>query len=219
MHCFGDGSGTFNNVLQGDEECFSIAVIGGAPERAAACPGKFIRKLGFHELKWYNLERHADRRRVMECLGDCENSGLWFAYTVVTREDLLELQSHYMLLQDGHLDTRPDIFAKAVFYSDLLETIGELSGNRPEYFYFDKFGPKPNWEEMKAHLYDLHGGVDHRWEGSRQRKGIQAADCIAGAARGDRTMHTSWIGSLPGDRVQDCTDTSLERLEQALMDI
>lgn len=215
MQYFGDASGTLNQVFSSGD-VFSIAVVGGPPEHVGACPKRFKRNIGpLDEIKWYELNR-TNRRRVLECIDD-RDAQIQYAYATFDREDLLALEHDYLLFNEVGLPTAKDVFIKSIFYSTLLDAVGVSGGNPAPIFYYDQL---PQSEILKHRLTEERSDIRPRWADSERREGVQAADCVAGAARHDRLKGANWIEEyLSADRVFDATNRAHDALDVALENV
>lgn len=215
MQYFGDASGTLNQVFSSND-IFSIAVVGGPPEHVGACPKRLKRKIGaLDEIKWYELTG-PNRRRILECIDD-RDAHIQYAYATFTPRDLLTLEYDYLLFNELGIPIAKDVFIKSVFYSTLLDAVGVSGGNPAPEFYFDQL---PQSEVLKQRLTEERSDIQPRWADSERREGVQAADCVAGAARHDRLKGDDWIERyLSADRAFDVTDRAHEALDAALENV
>ncbi|AKH96529.1 DUF3800 domain-containing protein [Halanaeroarchaeum sulfurireducens] len=218
MQYFGDASGNLRNVLHGREEVFSIAVVAGPPFAVGACPKRVVRKNSIlEEAKWSHL-KDTSKRRMLECLSDREED-LIFNFATVSRDELIGMDGHYHLFNEGSLPTSSDVFLKSLLYAVLLDDIRSKQQNQNAKFYFDQFASRPSWENLERLLGESVPTIDHRHGDSKSRAGIQTADCIAGAARHDRLDNSSWLELLPEQRATDVSTVAISGIQQRLREL
>lgn len=218
MQYFGDGSGTLLEVLNGHEEVFSIAVVAGPPHAVGACPKKTVRKISMiDEAKWSSLQR-VSRRRVLSCMAE-RNETLKFSYLTLSQSDLTRIDEHYLLYDDDNLPADSDIYLKSILYSVLLDDLATASADSNTRFYFDRFASRPAWESLKSLLEERIPNIDHRHGDSKSKEGIQAADCVAGAARHDRMGESEWISKLPEAATTNVSEKAVAQIRQSLQEL
>lgn len=209
MDLFGDESGTLRSVLSGREEICVIAVVGGDQMDCARCPKKAVRRVpDVTEARWSDL-MDDQKRRVLDCL---QAEDLQFGVCRITPDALNRLTDAYKLHQDC-LSPAWDLVLKGYAYAELVAAID--SGGQRSRFRFDMVSDRSNAESI-VEIVTSETNVDADYGNSRQIKGIQAADCIAGATA-DRVRHDEdWIDRIADDRIVDRTDATLERLKMDL---
>ncbi|WP_159076949.1 DUF3800 domain-containing protein [Halococcoides cellulosivorans] len=209
MDLFGDESGTLRSVLNGRDEICVVAVVGGDRMDCIRCPKKAVRRVrDVTEARWSDL-MDDQKRRVLDCM---EAEDLQFGVCRITTDALHNLSHSYKLHQD-RLSPAWDLVLKGDAYAELVAAID--SGAQRSRFRFDMVSDRSNAESI-VEIVESGTEVDADWGNSRQIKGIQAADCLAGATA-DHVRHgEDWIDRISTDRIVDRTDAALERLEMAL---
>lgn len=213
MHAFGDESGHLRSVLR-DGGTFTQAVVAGDTSKSGACPKRAVRNIrNIKEAKWNEFDE-VRKRRFCDCLKEYDD--LAIGYVVITGSDLQELDRSYMLYQDdNYLSVDWDISMMAHAYAELLNQIIPDQG-QPVSFHFDRIFTPGESKKLGSLVENKTDDVAASHNQSTQMKGIQAADCVAGAAREDTHDGTEWIERIASDRNSEpieATDFALARFE------
>lgn len=215
VHLYRDESGTLRSVLRGEEEVFVLGVVAGEQFDCAGCAKRAVRDVSdLSEAKWNDLTE-LQKRRAVDCFR--EKTDLSFGYVAIERETLLDLNGHHLLFQNDVFDTDWDLLTIGHAYRELLDAL-PVSVTSQGRFRFDKLASQSISNEVldlvEARWPDLD--VDHG--SSRQTRGIQAADCFAGAVAEDIRKNTAWCDTLDSQRIVDASEETLIRLQQLLHD-
>ncbi|WP_135854716.1 DUF3800 domain-containing protein [Halorussus salinus] len=211
MELYGDESGHLRSLLEGDEDLFVLAVVAGEAERCIRCPKRTVRNVtNIEEAKWSELT-DTQRRRMVECLIECEQD-LSFGYVTIDQSALLQLQAHYRLYEDD-LRYAWDLCVIADCYASI---IGELLQDRSGHiFTFDRLFSKKMSGRIIETMTETTPELKVRHEDSRKVTGIQTADCFAGAVRADRLQGQNWLDQF--EEVSDVTESALVTVEERLL--
>lgn len=213
MDYFGDESGHLKSVLQGNEQVSVMAIVAGDKIACAKCPKKTVRNVtDIDEAKWNDL-MDKQKRRLFECFAD--NDYLTFGYAKFTREQLKSVDNDYLLFQDVEIPPAWDLALAGYAYGEILYEMGAREDDRP-LFRFDRISSQKQSEHVLDHIKHFVPGVQVMYGGSKQIKGIQAADCLAGAVAEDHKKGTAWLDMLNDDNIVECSYLSLAQLESAL---
>lgn len=212
--CYGDESGQLRNLLSGHCERFVIAAISGDTEDCMRCPKRTLRQCssGSKEAKWRDLDE-VGKRRMISCLSDQDISVGYVAFTIDCLRSLDRSDRLYNP-QNSPFDDDWDLCVMGFSYHEILTELLP-SPDAPARLKFDRFrsGTDSNPIAQRA-------TIDRpQWEAidktSESVKGIQAADCIAGAIAEDLCSETHWTDMLDVERT-NCTDATLEYVEHCL---
>lgn len=215
MKYFGDESGHFKGVLNGDCDVCVIGVVAGDRLDAYRCPKRLLRRLtDIPEIKWRDL-READKRRIFECFSE---EDLQFGYASFTLEMLQTMKNYHLLYQDVTFPPTWDIALAGYAYGEILFELGARSVNQTV-FKCDRISSQNQSQEMVDHIEHFVPEVEGFHKGSRQVPGIQAADCLAGAVAEDMKSSTDWLDYLDTEKVVNCSSLSLIQLEKDLIGI
>lgn len=210
MEIYGDESGHLRSLLDGEEDLFVLAVVAGAPERCMACPKRAVRNVtDIEEAKWSDMTA-TQRRRLVDCLTESEPH-LSFAYVAIERSDLLGLKRHYHLHQDN-LEYGWDLCVIGDCYAELVRQVVRSEANPT--FTFDRLFSKKMSDRVVDIVQNTSLNLDVNHANSRQVKGIQAADCFAGAVREDRLEGRNWLNEF--QEVACATEFALAGVERRL---
>lgn len=210
MIFYGDESGHFNNVVSGESDSFSIAVIGGDYDECRHCASKAIREISsLDELKWHNLIP-VTKRRFITCVNDID---IKIGYAAFDRERLLDIDNSYLLHQSVSRGQTPwDLIAMGCGYSEILNEIrGEF--DMPVKFEFEQIFNQKQSDIIKSIVQDQISRASVNYMLSHANKAIQVADGIAGAAREDLKTDSEWLNDISSDQVTDLTNEMLIQLE------
>ncbi len=196
MELFGDESGHLRSLLKGEEDIFVLGVVAGNEECCMRCPKRAVRRVqDIEEARWNDLT-DLQRRRLIDCLTDCEPS-LSFGYVAIQREDLLDLDRHYRLYEDD-LQYAWDLCVIGDCYAEL---VGQLtSGDNNFTFTFDRIFSKKMSNRVTEVIQETTRGLSVQHRSSRKTVGIQTADCFAGAVREHLLKGQPWL-----EKFQDVT--------------
>ena len=214
MEAFGDVSGNFRSLIKHECEVVVVGVVMATDRVAAArCPKRTVRDVqNVDEAKWNELT-DVQKRRMIECLSG--DDSLEFGYTLFKADHLHQLEYNYLLHQDVSVPEPWDLALIAYAYTEILFQPGadEL---RRLLFYFDGVAWQKQANRVSGkiqHLVDLEQLVV---SDSAQVKGVQAADCFAGAVAEDERHGTDYLGEFPADTVTEAVPGGLVQLEQDL---
>lgn len=213
MDYFGDASGDLRGLLNGDCPVYVAAVVGGDSDSCARCVNRTVRQVtDLEEAKWNNLFDKR-KRRLVECFG--EQNQLQFGYALLTREKLHSLDEYHYLYEDASFPPDWDLALEGFAYGEVLFEMGARDGQRSR-FEFDRVASKKQSEAVRDHVETFVPDVNTSFRGSRKSKGIQAADCLAGAVAEDYKSDTQWLSNIDDDRISECSSTALLQLERLL---
>jgi len=210
MDYFGDESGHLKGVLLGDCDVCVIAVVAGDRVSCSRCPKKAVRNVDdIPEAKWHDL-LDKQKRRLLQCFAETDH--LEYGYVKFEREQLHSIDNYHLLHQDVSLPPSWDLALAGYAYGEILYEMGVPEENMTT-FTFDRISSKKQSEKVANHFQDYVSDVNTFIRGSRESKGIQAADCFAGAVADDLRHGTDWLDYLDQDRITTCTYSSLAKLE------
>jgi len=213
MDYFGDESGHFKGVLQGNCEVCVVAVVAGDRISCGSCPKKTVRRIDdIPEAKWNDLMEH-QKRRLFECFADQDH--ISFGYATFTQDQLYTLENYHRLHQDVEFPPAWDLALKGYAYGEILYEMGADTEDI-SVFEFDRVASKKQSEAVVEHIHSFVPGTNVFYKGSRKIAGIQAADCLAGAVSEDLRKGTDWLSHLTDQEVVECSETALIQLENDL---
>ncbi len=213
MDYFGDASGHFKGVLQGDCEVCVVAIVAGDQVSCGRCPKRTVRRVDdIPEAKWHDL-LDKQKRRLFECFAD--NDHIQFGYAVFRQEQLKSMDDYHLLYQDVSFPPKWDLALEGYAYGEILYEMGADEDGRPV-FEFDRVSAKKQSEKVENHVKTFVPDINTFIKGSRQSNGIQAADCLAGAVSEDLRKGTNWLDYLDSEDVVECSETSLIQVENDL---
>lgn len=214
MDYFGDESGHFRGLIQGDCEVCVIAVVEGDQVSCGRCPKKTVRGVeDIPEAKWHDLIE-VQKRRLFECFAEQDN--IRFGYALFTADMLNNLQNHYKLHQNVKFPPAWDLALAGCAYGEILFDLEARDDYRPPSITVDRISSKRQSEQMMQFVEDYVDEARVFLKGSRQSPGVQAADCFAGAIAEDYKRSTDWLGYLNDEMVVEASYNSLLRLEYLL---
>lgn len=213
MECFGDVSGHFRGLIQHDCEVVVVGLVIGYRVAAARCPNRAVRNVAdIREAKWNDL-KEKQKRRMVECLQ--ENDALEFGYAKFTAGMLHRLEKHYLLHQDVSFPPAWDLTLTGYAYGEIMFEY-DVTEERRVIFYADRVASKPQTEDLLAHVTEYVNLDQHFIAESTDVKGVQAADCFAGAVAEDHKRGTDWLSNIDDDRITVATNNCLTKLEHDL---
>lgn len=212
MQGYGDVSGHFRNLLTGQCDVVVVGVVFGDQIKAGRCARKAVRRVqDIDEAKWRDLTE-VQKRRVIECFAD---NDLEFGCAKFTRERLQRVTDQYLLYQDVCFPPRWDLALTGYAYGEILFEKGARDAKRV-IFTFDQVASNNQSKALANHIQDFVPGAQPIIGSSHQQRGIQSADCFAGAVAEDHNRGTSWIDSIDEARILECSHTTLVQLENDL---
>lgn len=214
MEFFGDESGHLRSLLGGACELFVLAVVGGDLMACSRCPKRAVRNASdLAEAKWSDMT-DVQKRRMVDCLRD---SDLSFCYVAIRESDLRDLDDHYLLFQDRlHLDW--DLAVMADAYAEMLAHLAPNSSSCYP-FTFDQMIGKRQSDEVADAITERLPAFDVDHAGSRQVRGLQTADCFAGAVAESLRGESDWLAQLDDANVTCTTEYALISVEKRLHDV
>lgn len=211
MYAYGDESGHLRNLLDGSCEVFVLAVVAGKQHDCIACPKQAVRRItDLDEARWTDL-LEPQKRRVMDCLTDSTRE-LSYGYIVLRRPDLDSLDGSYLLHQDRAFDVEWDLGTIGHGYAHILERVADQALSS---FTFDRLFGNAQSEAIRRVIQRPHLNTDVYHDVSHGTKGIQAADCLAGAVAESHRGGDDWLEEL-GDGATDLSDGFLTSLNRRL---
>lgn len=213
MDYFGDESGQFKGVLNGDSEVCVIGVVAGTKIDCMRCPKRTVRRVDdIPEAKWNDLMDY-QKRRLFECFA--EQDHLQYGYALFNRDKLHSMENYHLLYDDVEFPPSWDLALSGYAYGEILFEMDVLDDNRAS-FEFDRISSQKQCDAVKNHILHFVDLQNVYYSGSRESGGIQAADCLAGAVAEDYKKDTDWLDYLEGDDVVKCSSASLIQLENRL---
>lgn len=216
MEVFGDESGHLRNLLSDNCPQYVLGVVAGDITDCIACPKKSVRQVGnIAEARWSDLNT-TQKRRFIDCLAT-ERTDVTFAYVTFEKSDLVDLEHSYLLHQNDGFPYDWDLCVTGYAYAELLHHIGATE--LYDCFTFDTFISSKQSDRIAHIIQDEEITLPVESGSSRQVKGIQAADCFAGAVSDHHQGDESWLDSINENRIIDATDYALCRIEKELYEI
>ncbi|WP_247730908.1 DUF3800 domain-containing protein [Halovivax limisalsi] len=213
MQGYGDVSGHFRGLIQGDCDVVVVGVVFGDQIQAGRCAKKTVRNIQHvEEAKWNDLNE-TQKRRILECFEEVR--GLEFGYSLFTREKLRRLEDQYLLYQDVSFPPDWDLALTGYAYGELLLEYGALDARRV-IFEFDRVASDAQSNSVATHIGTFVPEATIQVGSSHNTPGIQAADCFAGAIAEDYKKETDWLSILDSETITDCTAGALIQLENDL---
>lgn len=217
MYAFGDESGNFRAVLGGDaEEVFTLGVLVGGQHECGGCAKRAVRRAKtMDEAKWTDMSR-VQKRRAVECLNETDRN-LRFGYIVCDQQRLTSLRYDYELYNEANIDVAADVAYISVGYSFILRDI--LAETEGVNFTFDQFYSPPQSNaierlvDREVELRSIEYGSSH------SVRGIQSADCIAGAVSETHRGGNDWEEAFSEERSHDCTEAFHTYLDRWLSEL
>ena len=192
MPYYGDVSGDLRGLLNDEFDRCVVAVVAGSRVDCQRCPKRTVRNITrIDEAKWNEL-KYVEKRRFMECLSDCSEE-LSFGYATFIKSQLQSIQHSHRLYQE---QTPPvwDIALRGYAYSEIIRDL--LKDGERAVFYPDQFASKKQQEQLETVVDTYTTNVSVSASSSEQRKGIQAADCLAGGIREEKNGAEPWTDYL-----------------------
>jgi hypothetical protein len=217
-HAYGDESGQFKDPLK-NRGPFSLGVVA-CDERVdcVRCPKRAIRRAtDLTEARWCDMT-DTQKRRIVDCLNGLEGD-ISVGYAILTRADFEDMRrSHdvYKLHQDALFGDMPtDMCVMGQLYAVILQQMG-VNDERRNSFVFDRvYSSNQSGFVRSAFKKKFHEiSVEHA--NSREKQGIQAADCIAGAAAEPERGGKNWMNRLNDDILYPATDNAVESIRCCL---
>jgi|APHM01.1.fsa_nt_gi hypothetical protein len=146
------------------------------------------------------------KRRLFSYLSD---SNLNLGIARIQTRGLADLNGWYKLF-NYKFDLDWDLALEARAYAEIVP---RLSGEQHTEFVFDRVNSPRQSDRVVSRVEELLNDTDVSFEGSRQEKGIQTADCLAGAAAEDERHDTDWLDKLSEGRLIECGDAVLSRFD------
>lgn len=148
----------------------------------------------------------------MECFAEPKRQ-LSTAYIALRRSDLDALKNAYLLYQDRAFEIDWDLALIGHGYAQLLNRI-EPAADTNSTFTFDRLFGKAQSDLIGETIRSRTVPCSVAHGSSHQTRGIQAADCLAGAAADHYRGVSKWIEILDSepDRVTDEFLTEIKQL-------
>lgn len=179
MNVYGDESGHLRNLLNGQCDVFVLAIVAGNEHDCGGCPKRAVRRAtDMAEAKWNEMSTN-QKRRTLNCFDEADRD-LYLGYVTVSREDIEELPHSYRIHQGRAFRIDWDLAVIAHGYARLLGDISKHADSELR-FTFDRLFKKKQSDEIAALIEEERPGTEISHGSSRQIRGIQAADCLAGA--------------------------------------
>lgn len=192
MPYYGDISGSFRGLLNGDCETCVVAIVAGSSIDCQRCPKRSVRRVqDLSEARWNEL-KYVEKRRFFDCLND-ERDAFRLGYGSFTQDQLHSIKNYHRLYQ-GDAPSGWDILLKAFAYTEVLM---ELATDAKEVvFYPDQFASTPQQEQLETAIEDRLEYVSATTASSKRKTGIQTADCLAGGIREQLDGGEPWLDYL-----------------------
>lgn len=213
MYAFGDESGHPKDPIE-KREPFCVAVVAGDQEDCIRCPKKAVRRVSdIDEAKWNDLT-DTQKRRVIKCFNQ-NTDRLSLGYGVITHSDMLASRRH-RFYEDSLFDGRPtDMCVQGLAYSVVLQERG-FEDRPSNQFVFDKIHSSRQAEYVKEQVQSQFNHIRITFTDSRTTKGIQAADCLAGAALEPKRGGYDWLAHIDSVRVCCASDEIVKAIRDVI---
>ena len=209
---YGDISGSFKGLLSGETEVCVAVIVGGARDDCLRCPKRTVNNVqDISEARWYDL-METQKRRFIDCIRenrDCLMAG----YATIRVGDLKRLSTWYKLYPPNEVQVWP-VLVRSFAYFEIFNAIADTQERSR--FYPDRFHSQPQQKLMEEELSERLPQLEVSASGSRQRQGIQTADCIAGAIREQQIGRNEWESLNDEFLSEDRGDWALNKLEARL---
>jgi len=217
MRIYGDESGHLQSLLDGECDVFVIAVVMGKKHTCSKCPRRAIERVrNLEEAKWSELGS-TEKRRFIECFADAD-SDLTYGYVVLDRSDLISLSGSYLFHNDTLSEEGWDLTVLGWCYAELIQQLKSDWGRIR--FTFDKYFHQPQSEQLEELVSQRTvDRVSVSYATSHSEKGIQAADCLAGAVSDCARGKAGWLQSLPATAVENATEGTLAAIQNELLEL
>jgi hypothetical protein len=133
----------------------------------------------------------------MECFAEPERQ-LSTAYIAFSRSDLDAMENAYLLYQDRAFEIDRDLALIGYGYAQLLDRI-EPAADTNSAFAFDRLFGKTQSDLIRETIRSRNSTYSVAHASSHQTRGIQAADCLAGAAADHYRGESKWIDIFDPD--------------------
>lgn len=204
MKIYGDESGHLRSLLNGQCDIFVLATVAGDEYDCGSCPKRAVRRItDLEEAKWNDMSEN-QKRRTIDCFSETDQE-LRFAYITLTLEDIQDLSNSYLIHQERAFDIDWDLAVIGHAYAQLL---ADFSGAINPDFIFDRLFKQKQSDQIATVIEQNCTGVGVSHQSSHQVRGIQAADCIAGAISETCQFKHDWLGHL--DAEISCYDKQLK---------
>lgn len=216
MPYYGDISGSLKGLISGDDELCVAAIVGGDVDDCCRCPKQTIRNVAdIEEARWYNL-LDTQKRRFVDCLRSnrkCLDAG----YAKIRERDLQKLSGSYKIYQPDYIPEWPILFRSDIYF-EILNSLTDT--NSRDWFYPDRIHSPKQCELLEDELNEYLPQFNISTACSRQKKGIQTADCLAGSIRETEIGRTDWQPIIKkGFLSEDRSDWALNKLEYRLSEV
>ncbi len=212
MPAFGDESGHLRNLLTGECPRYSLAVVVSDIHTCRGPAKRLVKRVSnLTEAKWNELNALQKRRFWDNLCG----RDVQVAYLSVDRDRLHSMDPDHLLYRDGLGGFDTDMFTVGVFYAALVNEL-RLGEQRMGPLTFDRQIGKRQCDEAASVLKTRAEGVQVAHADSRTEKGIQTADCVAGAVSEHHDEGEAWLGDTGSVSVVDGTDYAMASLEKEL---
>jgi hypothetical protein len=182
------------------------------------CPKRTVsRRDELSEAKWSELE-DTEKRRFVECFSDSEEQ-LQYGYVALSRGALIGMQASYLLHDSDNFRYDRDVSVMAWCYAELVNQLTNQESG-PIQMMFDKFFHSSQSDDLKQLLSNrVRSDVSVDYRTSHSSKGIQAADCLAGAASEHERGESDWLDELNGAAVNNATEGAQAAIQMELMNL
>lgn len=215
MPFYGDVSGHFRGLLNGANEVCVVGVVGGPHLDCQRCPKRAVRKIpNIAEAKWNEL-KEVEKRRFFDCFGE-NTPPLMFGYATFTRDTLHSMNDYHYIYTEETPEPW-DVLLTAYAYTEILLELTDRDERAS--FYADRMASERQCRTLVEEIEGKLDRIDADYASSRQEKGIQAADCLAGGVREQKEGNEPWLDYVPDSAVSDCKYWSLTQLEHLFSEV
>lgn len=216
MRLFGDESGHLRSLLDGERDLFVLGVVAGDASHCAGPARQVVRRVrDLEEAKWIDLNSR-QKERVVSDFAD-RSGHVPCGYVALRRRDLLGLPNSYLLYQNEGFPCDWDLWVMGVGYAELLHALTD--GYNHFELTFDRIFQRRQSDEIVEVICDRLPQATVRHSRSHGVRGIQTADCVAGALAEHLRDGTGWLTRLEDVEIVDATDWTLAQLEMKLHDV
>jgi len=201
IHAYGDESGQFEDALE-NRGPFSLGIVACAESMdCVRCPKRAVRRAtDLTEARWYDMT-DTQKRRFIDCLNDLDGKVL-VGYAVLTHADFDRVRrSHdvYKLHQDALFGNSPtDMCIMGLVYAEILKRMG-VEDDPLNRFVFDRVYSSKQSGFVKSAFENEFHELSTEHANSRKKQGVQAADCVAGAAAESKGVGETGIEEINDD--------------------
>lgn len=214
MEIYGDESGHLRSLRDGNCPIFVLGVVAGPDPDCTYCASRAVRHEGnLDEAKWNEMEQ-VTKRRFVDCLVE-HAPEIELGYVAIRKTDLDRLDDHHLLYRDEAGLRDWDLYLMAFGYAEILASFG-IEDTRHQRFRFDRFSGADQSDTIAEVLDREYSRMQIVHDPSHRRKGIQTADCFAGAVSDSLCGDAQWLQELPTGNIVTPSDFALARLEQYL---